>query len=79
MNSAETLPQCRSRWAENILGRRTFCWRQKPVRTDHGVEHQKTRFGGLFNSRAEPLRFAFREGCEAPGAVVLVPNRPRAS
>jgi hypothetical protein len=30
--------------------------------------------GGLFNSRAEALRFAFRERGEAAGAVVLVPD-----
>ena len=32
------------------------------------------RCGGLFSSRTDALRFAFRERGEAPGAVVLVPD-----
>lgn len=37
------------------------------------VRDRSTRCGGLFDNRAEALRFAFRERGEAPGAVVLVP------
>ena len=38
------------------------------------VRDRHARCGGLFDSRAEALRFAFRERGEAPGAVVLVPD-----
>ena len=38
------------------------------------VRDRNGRSGGLFDSRAEALRFAFRERGEAPGAVVLVPD-----
>jgi hypothetical protein len=38
------------------------------------VRDQRARCGGLFDSRTEALRFAFRERGEAPGAVVLVPD-----
>ena len=38
------------------------------------VRDQNARCEGLFSSRAEALRFAFRERGEAPGAVVLVPD-----
>jgi hypothetical protein len=46
-------------------------------RNRHGqwvVREQHSRSGSLFNSRAEALRFAFRERGEAAGAVVLVPE-----
>jgi len=46
-------------------------------RNRHGqwvVRDQRARCGRLFGSRAEALRFAFRERGEAPGAVVLVPD-----
>ena len=55
------------------LNRRTFWW----AGTSRGqwvVRDQRARCGGLFDSRAEALRFAFRERGEAPGAVVLVPD-----
>ena len=38
------------------------------------VRDRQARCGGLFDSRAEALRFAFRERGEAAGAVVLVPD-----
>jgi hypothetical protein len=38
------------------------------------VRDRQARRGGLFDNRADALRFAFRERGEAPGAVVLVPD-----
>lgn len=38
------------------------------------VRERHARCGGLFDSRAEALRFAFRERGDAPGAVVLTPD-----
>jgi hypothetical protein len=38
------------------------------------VRERQARRGGLFNSRAEALHFAFRELGEAAGAVILVPD-----
>ena len=38
------------------------------------VREQRARCGGLFDSRAEALRFAFGERGDAAGAVVLVPD-----
>jgi hypothetical protein len=73
MNTSETLPEhvapspgTHSRPPHFLVGRNSRG--QWVVRDQHG------RSGGLFNSRAEALRFAFRERGEAPGAVVLVPD-----
>ena len=73
MNTSETLPEhvapspgTHSRPPHFLVGRNS--------RGQWVVRDQHARSGGLFNSRAEALRFAFRERGEAPGAVVLVPD-----
>ena len=38
------------------------------------VRDRRARCGGLFSSRTEALRFAFRERGEGAGAVILVPE-----
>jgi hypothetical protein len=74
MNSAETTPQCRKpsggqhfRPPHLLVGRNR--------RGQWVVRDQQARCGGgLFNSLAEALWFAFRERGEVAGAVVLVPD-----
>ena len=73
MNTAETMPQCLARRAAGILEPPHFLVGRNR-RGQWVVRDQRARCGGLFNSRAEALRFAFRERGEAPGAVVLVPD-----
>ena len=73
MSTAEAIPQCpdplggeHSQPPHFLVGRNS--------RGQWVARDQNSRTGGLFNSRAEALRFAFRERGEAPGAVVLVPD-----
>ena len=73
MNTSETSPEHlapsrggRSRPPHFLVGRNSLG--EWVVRERHAPS------GGLFNSRGDALRFAFRERGEAPGAVVLVPD-----
>ena len=74
MNSSETVPQrCNPPDGGHFQPPHFLVGRDR-----HGqwvVRDQRALWGGgLFNSRSEALRFAFRERGEAPGAVVLVPD-----
>ena len=73
MNTTETMPRGRapshgdhSRSPHFLVGRNRQASGWFVIGTRAAV--------GLFDSRAEALRFAFRERGEAPGAVVLVPD-----
>jgi hypothetical protein len=73
MSTAEAIPLCPdpsggeySQPPHFLVGRNS--------RGEWVVRERRARCGGLFNGRAEALRFAFRERGEAPGAVVLVPD-----